>query len=255
MSQHIYLMAKVNLNLSIGYQNIEGLHHPTLGCKLTHCLELFNDIEILSETWTECTNCKNIETIENYELIKTIEPLKIDNKGRKSGGIKNFSKSNLKPHIKVKKSTDHYAWIEIQKNIFHGITKNPLICAIYTQPKASKYYTDEIWDNIELDILNLTGGDTPFTIIGDMNGRVGTTSEFSETHKNETINTILTNRKIPETPRRNCDKAKPCAVGEKIIQMCKSFDMQIGNGRTKGYFFGNLTHYNKKQGHSTIDLA
>ena len=69
-------MPTVNLNLSIGYQNIEGLHHPTLGCKLTHCLELFNDIEILSETWTECLNCKNICTVDNYDLIKTIEPLK-----------------------------------------------------------------------------------------------------------------------------------------------------------------------------------
>ena len=98
-------MAKVNLNFSIGYQNIEGLHHPTLGCKLTYCLELFNDVEILSETWTECANCKSIDTIENYELIKTIEPLKTGNKGRKSGGIKFFCKSNLKTHIKKNSQT------------------------------------------------------------------------------------------------------------------------------------------------------
>ena len=142
-----------------------------------------------------------------------------------------------------------------RSSVFPGITTNPLICTIYAQPKASKYYSEEIWDNIELDILNLTRDNTPFSIMGDMNGRVSIKSEFSDRHKNDTINTLFCYRKIPETPRRNCDKAKPCPVGERILQLYKSFDMQIENGRMKGDLFGNFTHYNKNQGQSTIDLA
>ena len=75
-------MSLVNLNLSIGYHNIDGLHHSTLGCKLAHCIELLNDIEILSETWSECKECK-LTSILNYELIKTIDPLKKRKKGKK----------------------------------------------------------------------------------------------------------------------------------------------------------------------------
>ena len=172
-------MPLVNLNLSIVYHNIDGLHHSTLGCKLTHCIELLNDIEILAETWSECSNCR-LTTIQNYELVKTIAPLKQNKKGRKSGGIHIFSKSVLKPCIKIIKTSDHYIWLEIDKNIFENLNKNLVICAIYSQPSTSKYYKDEIWDDLETDILNLTSDDTPYFIIGDMNGKVGEVSEFIE---------------------------------------------------------------------------
>ena len=52
----------------------------------------------------------------------------------------------------------------------------------------------------------------------------------------------------------NRDK-QTCKVGEKIIGMCKSYDMQIANGRAKGDFLGNFTHHNKNTGQSTVDLA
>ena len=48
----------ININLSIGYQNIEGLHNSLMGCKLQDQIELINDIEILSETWSECKKLK-----------------------------------------------------------------------------------------------------------------------------------------------------------------------------------------------------
>ena len=47
----------------------------------------------------------------------------------------------------------------------------------------------------------------------------------------------------------------PDSVGKKILTLCKSYDMQIGNGRTKGDFMGNFTHHNENEGQSTVDLA
>ena len=85
-------------NLSIGYQNIEGQHNSLLGCKLSGQITLSNDIEILAETWSKCEECKSI-TIDNYDLLKSIDPLKNKNKkGRRSGGIQIFCKSFLKKH-------------------------------------------------------------------------------------------------------------------------------------------------------------
>ena len=66
---------QINMNLSIGHLNIEGLHHSTLGCKLDGQVDLLNDIEILSETWSKCQTCRNMQ-IQNYILLKSIEPLK-----------------------------------------------------------------------------------------------------------------------------------------------------------------------------------
>ena len=93
-------MTPININLLIGYHNVEGQHNALLGCKLGGHIKLLNDIEILAETWSECKKCKNI-TIENYNLLKVIDPLKIGSKkGRKSGGIHIYCKSHLKSHLK-----------------------------------------------------------------------------------------------------------------------------------------------------------
>ena len=44
-------------------------------------------------------------------------------------------------------------------------------------------------------------------------------------------------------------------VGQKILQLCCSYDMQIANDRFNGDIFGNFTHFNKNTGQSTVDLA
>ena len=92
----------LSVNLSIGHQNKEGLHHTTLGCKLGNCLTLHNDVEILSETWSECENCKSISETENHILLDSIAPIKAGKRGRKSGGIKIYVKKHLESYLKVK---------------------------------------------------------------------------------------------------------------------------------------------------------
>ena len=106
--------------------------------------------------------------------------------------------------------------------------------------------------------MRLTSLGKPFTIIGDMNGRVGVESEFQSVDKHEGKNdpsAFITSRSITESPRRNCDQKEPDMIGKKILTLCKSYDMQIGNGRTKGDFMGTYTHHNKNKGQSTVDLA
>ena len=100
--------------------------------------------------------------------------------------------------------------------------------------------SDEIWNELETDLLNLTTNETPFFIIGDMNGRVGECSEFCQLDKDVDINYINNiTRSISETSRRNCDE-QTNKIGEKIIHLCKSYDMQIANGRMRGDLLGNF---------------
>ncbi len=220
-------MDLVNLNLTVGYQNVEGLHNSTLGCKIGEHIDLMNDIEFLSETWNECDACKkSINNIEGYTLIKSIEPLKKGKKGRKSGGILVLCKSIFTPSIKLIKFTNNYAWLELNKNIFHDLTKNLLICGIYSQPANSLYYNEEIWEDLEDDILNLTTNETPFCIIGDMNGRVGEEIEFYSPEERMDLKDIIDpsrfvpTRKIAPSMRRNCDPTTN-KCGEHIINLCK----------------------------------
>ena len=69
---------------------------------------MFNDIDQVSDSISECDDCKNT-TVEDYELIKVIDPIKkgVTNKGRKSGGIHVYCKSHIKPHLKVIKTSKH----------------------------------------------------------------------------------------------------------------------------------------------------
>ena len=61
--------------------------------------------------------------------------------------------------------------------------------------------------------------------------------------------------KFGEVPRRqNCDKIEN-SHGNKIINICKSFDFIILNGRTEGEPIGNFTHLNFNTGPSAIDYA
>ena len=64
---------------------MQGLHNKN-GCKIEDCTNhLFNDIEVLSETWA-CT-CEKLFT--GYEIVAQSTPQKNPGikKGRKSGGM------------------------------------------------------------------------------------------------------------------------------------------------------------------------
>ena len=157
-------MTTSSINLSIGYHNIEGKHNNLLGCKLLGYINLINDIEILAETWSECKNCKNIK-VPNYALIKVIAPQKKGGKkGRKSGGIHIYCKAHLKTHLKVIRTSNTCVWFQIDKKLFHNINVNPVVCAIYSPPINSAYYTEGTWEDLENDILDLTQMRHPFAL-------------------------------------------------------------------------------------------
>ena len=241
----------VTLNCSIGYQNLEGLHSDLHGCKLQNCINLTCDIEIFAETWTSCEKCLTIST-PGYHLLENIKPQKKGSKGRSSGGLLIYCKDSLEDSIKVLKSSEKYAWLELNENLFHDSAQNIKLCAIYSQPYSSKYYRESVWSDLEADIISLSTDTTPFCIVGDMNARTGTRPDFEEDRNDPYLRFKPYN--INKIARKSCDTTMN-KVGEIILQLCNSYDMQIANGRTKGDILGNFTHFNKNVGQSTVDLA
>ena len=79
--------------LSVGFQNIEGMHNGA-GCKLEDIkADLTNDIEILVETW----GCNCDVSFDNY-TPHYVSPQKHKGitKGRKSGGFIVLLKNHLR---------------------------------------------------------------------------------------------------------------------------------------------------------------
>ena len=54
--------------------------------------------------------------------------------------------------------------------------------------------------------------------------------------------------------RYNRDKEHNDA-GKQVLDMCKSFNLRILNGRKLGDMRGDFTHYNNAGGQSTVDLG
>ena len=101
---------KPNLNLSIGYLNIEGLHDKVQGCKIKQLNDYFKcDIEILSETWGKCDHYNDVEGY-NYIINETQKDFMIK-KGRSSGGMIVYFRNYLENLIKTIKQTTNYIWI------------------------------------------------------------------------------------------------------------------------------------------------
>ena len=65
---------------------------------------------------------------------------------------------------------------------------------------------------------------------------------------------LSTHPKCKGSQRNNCDTIQN-KNGMKLIELYKSYEMQIANGRFPGDYCGNFTHHNKNKGASTVDLA
>ena len=100
---------KTPFDLSIGYQNIAGIHNKILGCKL-NLLTLIHDIEIISETWG---SCPHNQEIAGYKIVNIKKPPKQVKKGRDSGGILIYCKDHIKPFISVKKTYSSICLVRI----------------------------------------------------------------------------------------------------------------------------------------------
>jgi hypothetical protein len=50
---------------------------------------------------------------------------------------------------------------------------------MYNPPEGSRrYHNNEIWEEIGNDIMAFTTNETPFLVIGDLNARTGSLSDF-----------------------------------------------------------------------------
>ena len=111
------LTQKNPINLSIGFQNVEGLHCDG-ECFLPDIPEkLKNDIQFLAETWG-CNHDKEIPGYQNMFVNGYKTPGIIN--GRSSGGLLLYVKEHLFKHVKILKKTAYAMWLQVDKNIYQN---------------------------------------------------------------------------------------------------------------------------------------
>ena len=225
------MSVKTPLDLSIGYQNIEGLHSRNFSCKLPYIEKKFiHDFEVLVETWN---NCKHNKEIDGYKILDPIKAQKKSNisKGRSSGGILIYCKNYLYDFVHECVRTPHFIWIEIDKNIFHSVHESIKICIAYNPPENSKYCNKNLYEDLSEILLTTCNSHTPFVLIGDLNSRTGDLLDYQHEAEDDTDTSIgPPTRSIAPIKRQNCDK-KTNQMGVKLIDFCKAHDLQILNGK------------------------
>ena len=237
---------------TVAFQNIGGMH-DVIGCKADEISRnLSSDIEIIAEVW----GCNCELHFEDYTPFHVPPQKHLGvKKGRKSGGFFILIKNNLEKKVKVLKKSNNFVWIEVEKSTINNFQKNFLIVASYIHDVTSTYYNDKIFDELQRDILTFCTDDKPVMLIGDLNGRTGSLNDLYEEPDTQFCSPITQRKLSLNVPIRiNCDVLVN-SHGEKIIKLCKTFDLIILNGRLKGDAVGNFTHLNKNNGPSAIDYC
>jgi exonuclease III len=240
-------------NFKIGYKNIQGLHNKN-GCKIGECSkEFFNEIEIISETW----GCNCDKKFDGYELIAESEPQKNPGvkKGRKSGGIIVLCKQGLQNIIKVLKISKNFIWVEISKNVIQNLENNLVMVSAYIHDASSTYFKPPIFDELSADIVKFCDEKTPLILMGDLNSRTGVEDEKFVDKIIDSLSCIETNNtSIDLPPRKNCDPVVN-SHGKNLINICRTFNLKILNGRKPGDPIGINTYNDINLGSSTIDYG
>ena len=149
--------------------------HSATGCKINEVNnELYNDIEILAETWG-CT-CELI--FENYS-DHYVAPQKRSGvkKGRKSGGFIILIKNHISKDVKILKKSNNFVWLEVNKKYIENLQNNFLVVGTYISDITSTYYDESIFQELYTDVLNFSSENTPILFLGDFNGRTGELDE------------------------------------------------------------------------------
>ena len=130
------------------------------------------------------------------------------------------------------------------------------ICAAYVPSANSKYYSDEIFINIEKDITFYSRNGDCIILVGDFNARTSNNPDFIDTSMNdksfEVIDAPQDVQSVSINTGRNNYDSYSNKHGDRILDICKTCNLRILNGRKSGDTFGKPTFYSHDGSSSCI---
>ena len=238
--------------LRISSWNINGFNSKHLGNKL--CDHDFlteiqgDDIVGISETHIHEGNKEKL-AIPGFKRVaykcKILSPRM--NKG--FGGIALFAKEHIFKYLTPQKNeNEDTIWVKLKKE-FLKTKEDIFIATVYMNPPKQRG-EDEIRTQVfEEEVLRFNR-QGKVLIQGDLNARTNSENDFIPPETFELSPDPIDRSELPN--RNSLDKGKTDSRGTAILDICKSQDLSIVNGRKPGDIYGAFTSIQWK-GSSVVD--
>ena len=248
--------------LKIGAWNIEDAYskinnYYTNKSREEEFTKYTSDLDILCLQETHC-GPHDIPTRHLTDFVSIPHCRKKSANGRFFGGMLLLVRKSIRPGVKVSDARDpEILGITLKKDFFN-FTDDLHVWFTYAPPVTSPYAKSRENPILKLE-AKLAGKNANHLIMGDLNGRTSDNQDFidEETDKHSPTQDIDTY--IPDSPisRRNTDTNPADTNGKLIINLCKTLQLRILNGRTPGDRWGALTRFpiHRAEKPSLIDYA
>jgi hypothetical protein len=242
-----------HLSLNISFWNIHGFKSRITGNKLIDPDFLSevqkSDIIGLGETHVHDEIVDSLN-IPGFVLVKYKNRKKQLKANKTSGGIAIFVKENLQMKVQpVCTENQDIVWLKINKENAK-LANDIYIGTLYLSPHKGKITESEKIKNLAEDIIYFKGKGGDIILQGDFNARTSNNTDFVESDKFDTETEIQQPHIIP----RNSKDKFIDGRGRELLDLCKSLDLNILNGRNSGDIFGDFTSF-QWNGNSLIDYV
>ena len=246
----------VPLNLNLTYWNIQGIKSKILGNKLgdpDFLAEVQNsDVIGLAETHIH-------EEILDELSIPGFVPLNFKNRPKNvksnisSGGIAIFAKEHLQTVLQpIYTKNQDIIWIKLGKQSA-ALARDVYLGTIYFSPSKGEIKNCEKISNLSEEIISFNRKGGEVILQGDFNARTSNSTDIVEPDKFDPMNPILDTNQITMNPRNSKD-SKLDGRGKELLDLCKSLDLNIVNGRKTGDIFGDFTSF-QWNGNGLVDYV
>lgn len=163
-------------------------------------------------------------------------PKKVQNKrSKKSPELAILVNEKVKKFTKIIENTssDWILWLMVGEN---SENIEFILGCTYIPCEGSTYHNDHIFDDIADDILSFQADfDVPLILMGDFNARTATKNDFTHFDNDITVDNVFQDesnslKELNLQNRYSNDKVTNLN-GNLLLELCKSFDLRILNGR------------------------
>ena len=247
--------------LKIGSWNIQGVFQKVNNVRVNK-LEDSTFTEILEKHDVLClqeTHCGPKESPSSHITTHNAIPIcrKISSNNRYFGGMLLLIRKEIREGVKILPNGNPEILGVKLEGTFFGRPEDTFVWFTYAPPLNSPYTraVDDIFDTLEQKI------DTHHNnlIMGDLNGHTGTAPDYIDDANDDHSPITHIEHYTYDTPleRKNMDRRAIDKQGLTILQKCKTWNMRILNGRTRGDRLGTPTRFPTvlPEKPSTIDYA
>ena len=239
--------------MKISSWNLNGYKSRHFGSKLLHedfLTEIGNsDVLGLTETHIHKEILAELH-IPGFVRIAYKNEIKTGKKGH--GGIAVFIKEHLVNKVTpIQTEREYSIWVKVKKELFRGQDDLFLAC-VYMNPHKSNADDTKKFQVLQDEVMKFQAKGR-IILTGDLNARIGKTPDYILPDRHNFLDEDE-EADNPLFPERNSEDPKTDNRGVELLELCKSLNLVILNGRKPGDMFGKVTSIQSK-GCSVVDYV